>query len=841
MNRKASKRGRARRPAKFVYMLSFRVIRLANVAGVSQKTIFQMEALLYSRLLNKELVMRKVLLSLLMCLFAAISLFAQTKFTVYGTVKDSRGEPVIDAAITVKSTGKGVYTDLNGRYTLSVTTGRQLIVVSMVGYETLEKEIDVHSNSKLDVVLRDNAVGLSNVVVYGKSKSQQIKEGAYAVNALNVKPLVNTTQSLNAIVNRTTGVRVREEGGVGSDFDLSINGMSGNSIRYFLDGMPLDTKGTGVTLANLPTNIINRVEIYKGVIPAYLGVDALGGAINIVTNQDKKNFLDASYSIGSFHTHQFNFNAQYVAPKTGIIVKPVAGINYSENDYKMKNVQVRSEDKKDFITKDCRRFHDDYLSLFGQLEVGITNKKWADALFVSGSFSKTDKELQTGATQSWVYGMAERKTKSANISARYNKSDFLLRNLDFNVSLSQTWDHSQTIDTTYRKYYWDGSYINGSYSEIRRRGRSWRHYKRPMTIVRSNIDYRLNSSHSLNLNYMLNRVGNKQYDAVDDDYVPTNDALVKHILGFSYNQTLFNNRMSNVFFVKDYINHLKVGQTELPSITGSSKVKASDTENHLGYGVGSRYVFMPDLALKASYEHSVRLPISRELLGNGATIYPNVALQPESSENFNVGVFGTVTLTANSSINYEANGFIRLVDNYIQATVLDQEGMMQYENVAAVHIKGVEGEVSYDWADKLHLMVNASYQDSRDRQKYLKSGGLSATYNNRTPNKPWTFVNGEASYTLHNVVLSGSRLKFTYDYQWVHWFYLTWEAYGSAKTKPRIPNQNISNVSLLYSWNGGRYNLSLECNNLFDKLTYDNYMLQKPGRAFFAKFRIFIN
>lgn len=790
---------------------------------------------------TKNLVMKRILLIFFLLLIASVSVFAQTRFVVSGTVTDSRGEPVIDAAVSIKGAGKGVYTDVNGHYILSAFAGKELLVVSMVGFETFEQEIDVHSNYKLDIVLKESSVGLENVVVYGKSRSQQLKEGVYAVNALNVKSLANTTQSLNTIINKTTGVRVREEGGVGSDFDLSINGMSGNSIRYFLDGMPLDSKGTGVTLANLPTNIINRIEIYKGVIPAYLGVDALGGAINIITNQEKRNFLDASYSIGSFHTHQFNFNAQYITPKTGIIVKPVVGINYSKNDYKMKDVQVRSEDKTDFITKDCRRFHDDYLSLFGQLEVGVTDKKWADAFFVSGSFSKIDKELQTGATQSWVYGMAERNTKSANISARYSKSDFLVRNLDFSASLSQTWDHSQTIDTTYRKYYWDGSYIDGSYSEIRRRGHSWRHYKRPMTIVRANFDYRLSDSHSLNLNYLLNRTENKQYDAVDDDYVPTNDILVKHVLGLSYNHTLFNERMNNVFFVKDYINHLKVGQTELPSITGVGSIKRSNTENHFGYGIGSRFVFIPGIALKASYEHSVRLPISRELLGNGSTIYPNVALRPESSENFNLGVFGTVSLTSNSSINYEMTGFVRLVDDYIKATVLDQEGMMQYENVAAVHIKGIEGEISYDWADKLHLMANASYQDSRDRQKYLKSGGLSATYNNRTPNKPWAFVNGEASYTFHNVVLSGSRLKFSYDYQWVHWFYLTWEAYGSAKTKPRIPSQNISNVSLLYSWNGGRYNLSFECTNLFDKLTYDNYMLQKPGRAFFAKFRIFIN
>ena len=778
-------------------------------------------------------------LLLLICVYTTA--YAQSKVKLSGVVKDNNGVPIIAATVAVKGAPIGTSTDNNGYYALSVNKGKCILDISMLGFVSQEHEIILQKDSVINFILKEDAVSLASVTVYGKSKAQQLREGAYAVNAMNIKPLVNTTQSLNTIVNKTTGVKVREEGGVGSDYDLSINGLSGNSIRYFLDGMPLDSKGTGVTLANLPTNIIERVEIYKGVIPAHLGSDALGGAINIITNRQKKNFLDASYSVGSFHTHQFNFHAQYVMPQTGIIIKPVAGVNYSKNDYQMKRVEVPSEDKTSFVTKDCRRFHDDYFSLFGQLEAGVTDKSWADEFFVSASVSKIDKELQTGSLQSWVYGMAERNTESANVSLRYNKADFLVKDLDVHASLSQTWDHSQTVDTVFRKYYWDGSYIKNASSEIRGRGKSLRHYKRPMTIVRGNAEYRLNDKHSLNLNYVLNRAGNKQYDEMDKTYVPTNDVLVKHIVGLSYNQSFLDGKLNNVFFLKDYINHLKVEQTELSFITGSDEVKPSNTQSYWGYGVGTRLTVSEPWAIKASYEHSVRLPIARELLGNGSTIYPNIALRPESSENFNLGLFGNITLAPSHHLYYEVNGFIRLVDDYIKTTVKEQEGMMQYENVEAVHIKGVEGEVRYDWADKLGLMLNASYQDSRDQRKYLESGALSATYNNRVPNKPWTFVNAEASYAFHNVLLPESRLKISMDYQWVHWFYLTWEAYGSAKTKPRIPEQNLINAAMQYSWKDGRYNLSLECTNLFDRLAYDNYMLQKPGRAFFAKFRLFIH
>ena len=408
------------------------------------------------------------------------------------------------------------------------------------------------------------------------------------------------------------------------------------------------------------------------------------------------------------------------------------------------------------------------------------------------------------------------------------------------ASVSQTWDHSQTVDTTYRRYYWDGSYIDGGYSEIRRRGKTLRHYQRPMTVARTNLSYRIADGHDLALNYLLTRAGNKQTDTWDKDFEPTDDVLAKHIISLSYDQSLLSGRLNNAFFIKDFVNHLKIGQNEMPSTTGADKVKGSDTQNYVGYGAGSRYLLFEELAVKGSYEHSIRLPISRELLGNGSTIYANVALKPEISENFNLGLFGTFDLGGGHTISYETNGFVRLVDNYIRATVMETESMMQYVNVDAVHIKGVDGEIRYDWAGRLHIAANASYDDSRDMRKYTQSGDLSVTYRNRTPNRPWAYANTEVSYTFSNVVLTGSRLRLTADYQWVHWFYLTWEAFGSASTKSKVPTQHLTNASLLYSWHEGRYNVSLECTNLLDALAFDNYRLQKPGRAFFLKFRLFL-
>lgn len=779
------------------------------------------------------------ILFLFLCLPPFVS--AQNKITLSGKVTDTQGTSLPLVTIAVENTTNGTYSDDKGRYLLKVTRGKQTLVISSVGYETIRTTLDVRANRTLDFTLKESAVNLNSVEVYGKTKTQQLKEGAFAVNALDIKPIVNSLNNLNNLVNRAAGIKVREEGGVGSDFDLSINGLSGNSVRYFIDGVPLDSKGNDVTLANLPVNLVDRVEIYKGVVPASLGTDALGGAVNIITKAEKTNFLDASYSIGSFHTHRADLNAQFVERHTGLIVRPTVGVNYSKNDYRMKDVEMRDETGDRFITGNPKRFHDGYFSLLTQIEAGIVNKSWADEFFVSASYSKTDKELQTGSVQTKVYGMAERNSDAWNVSAHYGKYNFLTEGMTLKATLSHTWDHSITVDTAYRKYYWDGGYIVSQRNEIRGGEPSMRHYKRPLTIARANLDYRLDGHHSFNLNYHLSRTGNDRYDDLDQSFVPSNDAVTKHIIGLTYSQSLFDGKMQNVFFAKDYVNHPNIRQTDQSTVTGSNKVQGSATKNYFGYGTGLRYMFFEPLAVKVSYEHSVRLPIARELLGNGTTVYANVALEPEKSNNVNLAVFGTWRPAGRHTVYYEANGFLRYVDNYIQTSVIEKEGLMQYVNDPAVHIKGVEGEVRYDWDGRLQLMANVSYQDARDQQEFKEDGKPSATYKNHVPNRPWLFGSAEASYTFRNLLQKDSKLRLGCTLQWVHWYFLTWEAYGNRDTKARIPSQHICNANVTYSWMHDRYNIALECDNFLDETAYDNYKLQKPGRAFFAKFRVFIH
>ncbi len=372
--------------------------------------------------------MRAFIFHIALFFLLPISVLAQKTFLLSGEIRDTANVPIPQSLVFIEGTNMGVYADNNGKYSLKITPGEHTITVSAYGFTLQKQTLKISSNKNFNFILEKQLIDIASVNVYGKSESQRLRESAFTVNALEINTSVSSLNNINTLVGRSSGVIIREDGGVGSDFDLTINGLSGNSIRYFIDGIPLASMGNGVTLANLPVNIVDRIEVYKGVVPASLGSDALGGAINIITKSTVKNYLDASYGLGSFGTHKADLNAQYIFPQSGLFIQPSVGINYSKNNYEMKGVEIWNSNTSEFETANLKRFHDDYYSILSQLTVGVSNKIWADLFSVSASYFSSYNEMQTGAVQSVVYGMAERENESYNISGQYRKKKLFLKN-----------------------------------------------------------------------------------------------------------------------------------------------------------------------------------------------------------------------------------------------------------------------------------------------------------------------------------------------------------------------------------------------------------------------------
>lgn len=793
----------------------------------------------------------------LLCFFSALSISVlhagvqqQSKGTVTGRIIDREKQPYYPVAVAIEGVYIGGYTNEKGIYHINdVPAGNQTIVVSGIGVKTKKVPVRVIAgtvNRIPDIEIDTQAEELDEVQVIGKSEARRQQEQAYAISVLDIKKAYNSAAPLNKLLNNVSSVRIREEGGVGSNYNFSLNGFSGNQVKFFLDGIPMDNFGSSFNLANISANMAERVEVYKGVLPVNLGADALGGAVNIVSRKDA-NYLDATYSFGSFNTHKVSVNGAYTHLKTGFTVRANAFYNYSDNDYKIFAPIIDLATNKKVDERWVKRFHDGYQSGGIRLETGITGKPFADYLLAGIIVSKNDKDVQTGATMDAVYGGVKMKSESVIPSIRYKKDDLFLDG--FSLSLYGTYSsvNSFNVDTITRRYNWLGESVpstsagEGYYTDSKIKNREW--------LGNGNISYVIDTHQSLILNHVVSAMRRTMNDKVrpDDENNNVPQQLTKNITGLGW-QIRYDRWNANVFgkMYKLYSSTYK----RLDEYTENARwEKVRDHKTNFGYGAAATYYILPSLQAKFSYEHAYRLPESIEMFGDGLIQQRNPDLKPESSRNLNLGLsfirtFGAHQLSADGNFIYRYT-----TDFILKGVSLTSNPTTGYENLGKVLTKGVEAAVRYNYKDLFHMGANFTYQDITDQQRYEKTKdsfvgeGITEniTYKERLPNIPYLFANADAGFRFHDLFWRNSVLTFDYNLNYIHSYYLSFPGLGAKSSKKVIPEQFSHDLALGYSMDNGKYSVVVECTNLTNQKLYDNYRLQKPGRAFNVKLRYFFS
>lgn len=188
--------------------------------------------------------------------------------TLKGIISDTLHKGIHHATITIRNPpfAKSMYADKQGHYEFSgFSEGDYTIEVKFIGYKIETKTITMKNNNIYNVnfTLKENSQLVNEVNIEAKTESREIKESGYDINVIETKQIENRSIDINPFLSRTAGVRVRESGGLGSDFSYSLNGMSGRSIRFYVDGVPIDRYGAGYGINNFPVNLIERIEIFK--------------------------------------------------------------------------------------------------------------------------------------------------------------------------------------------------------------------------------------------------------------------------------------------------------------------------------------------------------------------------------------------------------------------------------------------------------------------------------------------------------------------------------------------------------------------------------------------------
>lgn len=783
---------------------------------------------------------------LIMFFLTVMNIHSQTsKAKISGVVLTKNGEVAVGASVALKGTLYATLTNTKGEYEFVVPAGNYVLVVSYVGFKSKQTKISLESSGKniSNITLEEDTATLEEVSVNGKSKVQRVREQAFNITAVDLKKSYNTSADLNQVLNRTTGVRVRESGGMGSDFKFSLNGFSGNQVKFFMDGIPIDSYGSSFTLNNIPVNLAERIEVYKGVVPVELGSDALGGAVNIITNQSVKKYIDASYSFGSFNTHKVAINTRF-SGKNGLVVNINAFGNYTYNDYKV-DVQTFNSDGTFNPERKYKHFHDGYKSGAVMAEIGVKGKKYADYLLFGLMASANKKEIQTGTNMQRVVGLAFNDSKAFVPSIKFKKNNLFVKNLSTNFIASYNVVKSRAVDTSSYRYSWDGSRY---YSKINNSGGELNDNKSIYVFddksfqANATFKYDLNEQQYFALNYSINNLKRKEDDEFYDITRPGEPSIHKNILGLSYNLAAFDRKLSFTAFAKKYFlkTTMIVLENQYDNVEDWVYNQFSDSFNDLGYGTALSYFLSENLQLKGSYEHAFRLPIAEEMLGDGLLVLANPNLLPESSDNINAGFSFKKTLE-NHSFGVQGNYIYRNAKNFIQVETTGAQS--NFINKADVRVTGVDGTLHYGFKNSVTFEMNATYQKTIDESEFdpVGSNTRNADKGYQMPNTPIFYSNANLGFNFRKIRTSDDNLSVNFLANYVDQYFLVSARNGSPGDRNTIPEQFTQSINTAYTFGKGKYNIGLECNNITDTKVYDYYKVQKPGRSFMIKFRYFIN
>lgn len=763
-----------------------------------------------------------------------------------GRVLSVEGEAVL-ATLRVKNTSYGAATDLDGYYSLELKRGKHVLVVSAMGYKTVEMPVEVDGDrTEFDITLRLSVELLDEAVVVGKSESRTEREKGFALSAVDTKKAAVSNVQTSELLDRAAGVRLRQSGGAGSEIQYHLNGLSGNSIRIFIDGIPMENYGSSFSVSSLPPSLIDRIDIYKGVVPAHLADDALGGAIHIVLKQPAGKSVTTSYAYGSLNTHTWDLNAG-LRLSSGLTFQTTAFFNHSDNDYEVwgdpitvtDNVTAKIEPIR------ARRFHDVYRSRGMTVHAGFIRVKWADRFLLGFIYSGMNQEIQHGATMTVVYGNRHSRQNTCMGRIRYEKRG-LFRRFDLSVNATYASGERTVVDTVPYMYNWRGEIMLTPEGEPVKwnkgggeAGQATLAANRENTFTaRARMAYRMLPAHTLAANFLYDRFTRDirdPYLSEAEQMLTDTRCLDKAVFSVSYDGKFWGDRLKANLFYKYY--HQSVRLSDPVVIDG--KYTAERLSRQVSdHGVGGAFSvqLLSDLVLAWSAEYAVRLPGMTELLGNTTSnVQASYGLRPERSLNLNWGAILGKFQWGKHGLEADFNLFYRNVKDMIQKSLTNlTDEMYGYENLGRILSKGVDVGLRYFFGHQVMTELALSYTDARFHLRYDGHGTEYIYYRDRLRNDPYFTADWSVEYVPVDRPERGGRLSFNYNLGYVHSFFRNWESLGGAG-KEVIPSQLVHDAGVAYAFPRRHFTLSADVKNLLNEQVFDNWALQKPGRMCFVK------
>ncbi len=669
-----------------------------------------------------------------------------------------------------------------------------------------------------------------SVLAVGAAPGDELRRSAAAVTVVDTTGDQQRTADLGEVLARAGGgVTVRRSGGLGSDARIAIDGLEGEQVRTFLDGVPLHLVGFPRGPAQVPVDLVERVEIYRGVVPSRFGADALGGAIELVGQRDELGtHARAAYQGGAFGTHRLTLATSFRPDARGAFVAARGFFDTAENDY-----VVHPEVPEDGtpVRRPVRRFHDAYRGGAAFVDLGVARVRWADRAFVRAFVTRFDQELQNNLVMTVPYGEArfDQSSVGASLVHRLARGAFRVESTG-----GYTFSRFGFVDPGRCRYDWYGRCVQ----ELRGTGEvgdlpSDRTYDQHAGYLRSTGEVAFGDHQRLRLVLaptVTTRRGEERrlLPNARIDPLAGERRLATLVVAAEYELSAWQERLEMIAFAKAYLLRSRAEE-----VLGNA-FHARDASRQLpGVGAALRLAASDRWRIKVSYELAARFPTPDEIYGDLVLVQPSYGLEPEQSHNANAAIGFESGDTRAGVLRAEVVAFARAARNLI--VLIGRDRNLRYLN--ALRANGYGGEASLHWespGEWVALSGNVSYQDLRNASS---GGDFGTTNGDRIPNRPWLYGALDARLAWRGVTRPEDSIAAHFTSRYVHPFFRSWESLGDEARKDVTPAQLSHGLALTYESPGEPLDVSvtLEIHNLTNARVYDFYGVERPGRAVHAK------
>ena len=746
-----------------------------------------------------------------------------TSATIYGTVLSSEGGPVAGASVYLPDTDCGATADPAGAFSLDVThEDSPVLVASAMGFRPDTIAVSATSGA-LRFVLIPEAIPLPSVTV-DRSRVELLERTTAFVARITPDEAPSPAASVPELLDQSVGVQVKTLGGMGSFSTVSVRGSTAEQVRVYLDGIPLNQAlGGGVNIAAIPASSIEKVDVYRSVIPPEFGGSGTAGVVDFRTRTPSDSLrwkLSGSY--GTWDSRIVNgWFSRGFGPVSGVVT---FDYSHSRNDF-----PFWDDNGTRFNTDDdgwARRTNNQFTSynVLGRVTYDAPGD-W----HLTGSYhlTRTRDNLPGVSTAHELENHTNLRTDQYLAEVSVERPLPLMSTL--NVQGYRSWrrdrfDNTEGIYALGKKLTDDTTWVWGARLSLATLALPWQR-------IAVDVSW--------------------QHEGFDPDNLLLTDDVTRRQQLIGRTRTQVSAYLSDeVSFFNGYATLTgQMGYQRIwnrahsdPEVTTFAHLDTT-ASNHWPRALGLAVRPLPWMQIRANYGRYVRVPNLYELFGDRGTTMGNDELRPESGTNRDIGISlrfgGTPQRSGGTSPRYSGEitdefrrpfgiRFAQMEAVYFQNTAEDMivfwqvHGRAKAFNMTSARIRGVEvsGTAAADWG--LSLSGNITWQEPLNTSTTQDS----MYYGNDLPGRPRWQADIRTDFTLGPVTV----------FYGVHW-------HNRFFSQPINEYSEVISAAWLHGAGVrvriGRYiSITGEGKNLGDVKEFHSLFVPLPGRSWFVTLQV---